>query len=145
MAAFCTLVGLSCCLPFCLPPLKWVVSALLPAGAGPTEAMRDGGKYTMRCHATGTIASSGKRIECTGTFKALNQDPGYKGTALLSATTALCVLDLAKGALWRAAQLPAGGVLTPVSATGGYLAARLRAEGLEISTATSSGGVTVST
>jgi len=99
-------------------PARPLVSRLLPApGEGPSEKTRRNGYFRMRIH---TRTSSGERyvarVEAHG-------DPGYQATAVMLGESALC-LALDGGRLPGRA-----GVLTPATAMGSVLAARLRSAG----------------
>lgn len=99
-------------------PSRALLSRLLPApGHGPGEKTRRTGYFRIQIH---TRTSAGLRylamIEAQG-------DPGYAATSVMLGETALC-LALDKD------QLPArAGVLTPATAMGAALTARLRAAG----------------
>jgi short subunit dehydrogenase-like uncharacterized protein len=96
---------------------------LLPApGQGPGEKTRRTGYFRIQIH---TRTSAGARylatIEAQG-------DPGYAATSVMLGETALCL------ALDRN-QLPdRAGVLTPATAMGAALAARLRSAGHTLAT-----------
>ncbi|MFG1608640.1 saccharopine dehydrogenase family protein [Actinoplanes sp. NPDC049265] len=106
-----------------LPPTRFVLDRVLPKpGTGPDEKTRRTGHFTMDIFTTTT---SGARYRSR--FRAKG-DPGYAATAVLLGESALTlVLDRD--------QLPPveGGVLTPATALGDALVARLRAAGVEIS------------
>ena len=99
-------------------PSRAMLGPLLPApGQGPSEKTRRTGFFRMQIH---TCTSAGARY--LGTIEARG-DPGYAATAVMLGETALCL------ALDRD-QLPDGaGVLTPATAMGAALAARLRSAG----------------
>ena len=126
-----------------LPPVRWLLTWLVPSGFGPSLSMQNHGKWRAEVVAEG---SAGGRA--WGEALALRQDPGYKSTAMMVAQTALSVLDVSRteGALaattsssgiafsssspyartWRG-----GGVLTPASACGAkLLAERFEKHGL---------------
>jgi short subunit dehydrogenase-like uncharacterized protein len=105
-----------------LPPTRFVLDRLLPKpGQGPSERSRREGHFTCDFFTTTT---TGARY--TARFRAKG-DPGYAATAVMLGESALAlVLD-------RDALPPSeGGVLTPATAIGDALVARLRAAGLEI-------------
>ena len=99
-------------------PARPLLSRLLPApGEGPSEKTRRTGYFRMRIH---TRTSSGERyvarVEATG-------DPGYQATAVMLGESALCLA-------FDTGRLPGrAGVLTPATAMGSVLAARLRSAG----------------
>jgi short subunit dehydrogenase-like uncharacterized protein len=104
-------------------PSRALLSRLLPApGHGPGEKTRRSGYFRIQIH---TRTSAGARylaaIEAQG-------DPGYAATSVMLGETALCL------ALDRD-QLPdAAGVLTPATAMGAALAARLSSAGHTLDT-----------
>ncbi|MGD0066323.1 MAG: saccharopine dehydrogenase NADP-binding domain-containing protein [Streptosporangiaceae bacterium] len=104
-------------------PSRAMLSQLLPApGQGPGEKTRRTGYFRIQIH---TRTSAGARylatIEAQG-------DPGYAATSVMLGETALCL------ALDRN-QLPdRAGVLTPATAMGAALAARLRSAGHTLAT-----------
>jgi short subunit dehydrogenase-like uncharacterized protein len=105
-------VGLS------VPPLRAVLDRALPSpGEGPSERQRDRGFFRIEIHAR---TSSGARYVCR---VAAQGDPGYKATAVMFAESALCL------ALDDERLPPRAGVLTPATAMGGALSARLRRAG----------------
>ena len=99
-------------------PSRALLGQLLPApGRGPGERTRRTGFFRMQIH---TRTSAGARY--VGTIAARG-DPGYAATSVMLGETGLCL------ALDRD-QLPdRAGVLTPATAMGAALAARLRAAG----------------
>jgi len=104
-------------------PSRALLSQLLPApGQGPGEKTRRTGYFRIQIH---TRTSAGVRylgmVEAQG-------DPGYAATSVMLGETALC-LALDKD------QLPdRAGVLTPATAMGAALAARLRSAGHTLAT-----------
>ena len=99
-------------------PSRAVLSRLLPApGRGPGERTRRTGYFRIQID---TRTSAGARY--LGTVEAQG-DPGYAATSVMLGETALCLaLD--------GDQLPdRAGVLTPATAMGAALAARLRSAG----------------
>jgi len=105
-----------------LPPTRFVLDRLLPKpGQGPDERSRREGHFTFDFFATTTTGVRySARVRAKG-------DPGYAATAVMLGESALAlVLD-------RDALPPSeGGVLTPATALGDALVARLRAAGFEI-------------
>jgi short subunit dehydrogenase-like uncharacterized protein len=99
-------------------PSRAVLSKLLPSpGQGPGERTRRTGYFRIQIH---TRTSAGARY--LGTIEAQG-DPGYAATSVMLGEAALCL------ALDRE-QLPdRAGVLTPATAMGAALAARLRSAG----------------
>ena len=99
-------------------PSRALLGRLLPApGQGPSEKTRRTGYFRLLLH---TRTSAGARY--LGTVEA-HGDPGYAATSVMLGETALCL------ALDRD-QLPdRAGVLTPATAMGAALAARLRSAG----------------
>jgi short subunit dehydrogenase-like uncharacterized protein len=97
-------------------PLRRLIERRLPApGEGPTPEQRARGHFTMRLLAEGDgVALRGEVSD--------RRDPGYGSTAVMLAESALC--------LARDPHDGPGGVLTPASAMGAALLARLRAAGL---------------
>ena len=104
-------------------PSRALLSRLLPApGHGPGEKTRRTGYFRIQIH---TRTSAGLRY--LGTIEAQG-DPGYAATSVMLGETALCL------ALDRD-QLPdRAGVLTPATAMGAALAARLRSAGHTLDT-----------
>jgi short subunit dehydrogenase-like uncharacterized protein len=104
-------------------PSRALLSQLLPApGQGPGEKTRRTGYFRIQIH---TRTSAGVRY--LGTVEAQG-DPGYAATSVILGETALC-LALDKD------QLPdRAGVLTPATAMGAALAARLRSAGHTLAT-----------
>ena len=104
-------------------PSRALLGRLLPApGQGPGEKTRRSGYFRIQIH---TRTSAGVQylaaIEARG-------DPGYAATSVMLGEAALC-LALDRG------QLPArAGVLTPATAMGATLAARLRSAGHTLAT-----------
>jgi len=104
-------------------PSRALLGRLLPApGQGPGEKTRRTGYFRIQIH---TRTSAGARY--LGTIEARG-DPGYAATSVMLGETALCLaLD--------EDQLPGrAGVLTPATAMGAALAARLRAAGHTLAT-----------
>ena len=104
-------------------PSRAVLSRLLPApGRGPGERTRRTGYFRIQID---TRTSAGARY--LGTVEAQG-DPGYAATSVMLGETALCLaLD--------GDQLPdRAGVLTPATAMGAALAARLRSAGHTLAT-----------
>ena len=104
-------------------PSRALLSRLLPApGQGPGEKTRRTGYFRIQIH---TRTSAGLRY--LGTIEAQG-DPGYAATSVMLGETALCL------ALDRD-QLPGrAGVLTPATAMGAALTARLRSAGHTLAT-----------
>jgi short subunit dehydrogenase-like uncharacterized protein len=104
-------------------PSRAMLAQLLPApGQGPGERTRRTGFFRIQIH---TRTSAGARY--VGTIGARG-DPGYAATSVMLGETALCL------ALDRD-QLPdRAGVLTPATAMGAALAARLRSAGHTLAT-----------
>jgi len=104
-------------------PARALLGRLLPApGEGPSEKARRTGYFRIQIHAR---TSSGVRylakIEAQG-------DPGYAATAVMLGESALCL------ALDRDRLPDRAGVLTPATAMGAPLAARLNAAGQTLAT-----------
>jgi short subunit dehydrogenase-like uncharacterized protein len=100
-----------------------LLSQLLPApGQGPAERTRRTGYFRMQIH---TRTSSGARYLATIEARG---DPGYAATSVMLGETALCL------ALDRARLPGRVGVLTPATAMGAALAARLRSAGHTLAT-----------
>jgi short subunit dehydrogenase-like uncharacterized protein len=103
------------------PLTRGLVLKRLPApGQGPSEAQRRAGRVRMRLHGE---AEDGRRATV---LIAGQGDPGCAFTSVLMAESALC-LALDEGSLPERA-----GVLTPATALGGVLLARLRAAGVTL-------------
>ena len=99
-------------------PSRALLSQLLPApGQGPREKTRRTGFFRMQIH---TRTSAGARY--LGTIGAQG-DPGYAATSVMLGETALCL------ALDRDHLPDRAGVLTPATAMGAALTARLRSAG----------------
>jgi short subunit dehydrogenase-like uncharacterized protein len=104
-------------------PSRALLSQLLPApGRGPGEKTRRSGFFRMQIHAR---TSAGARY--LGTIGAQG-DPGYAATSVMLGETALCL------ALDRDHLPDRAGVLTPATAMGAALAARLRSAGHTLDT-----------
>jgi short subunit dehydrogenase-like uncharacterized protein len=104
-------------------PSRALLGQLLPApGQGPGEKTRRAGYFRIQIHARTTAGAP-----YLGTIEAQG-DPGYAATSVMLGETALCLaLDND--------QLPdRAGVLTPATAMGAALAARLRAAGHTLAT-----------
>jgi short subunit dehydrogenase-like uncharacterized protein len=104
-------------------PSRAMLARLLPSpGEGPGERVRRTGFFRIQIHAR---TSAGARY--LGAVEAQG-DPGYAATSVMLGETALCL------ALDRD-QLPGrAGVLTPATAMGATLAARLRSAGHTLTT-----------
>jgi short subunit dehydrogenase-like uncharacterized protein len=100
-----------------LPPTRMLLDRVLPdPGEGPSDEAREKGFFKLATH---TRTSGGARLLCEISAPG---DPGYKATAVMFGEAALA-LALDDG-------LPdAAGVLTPATALGDVLVARLRAAG----------------
>jgi short subunit dehydrogenase-like uncharacterized protein len=105
-----------------IPPTRFVLDRVLPKpGEGPSEKTMRNGHFTVDIFTTTT---TGARYRCR--FRAKG-DPGYAATAIMLGESALAL------AFDRDALPPSeGGVLTPATAIGDALVARLRAAGVEI-------------
>ena len=105
-------------------PLRRVAARFMPApGEGPSERAMDGGSF--RCELVGI----GERGTVQRGRIAGRGDPGNRATTIFVCESALALAQDAK-------RLPGGprfgGVLTPATALGSVLAARLRAAGMTI-------------
>lgn len=101
-------------------PTRAVLDRVLPApGQGPSQEQRARGAFTVQITA-GT--ESGARYRTT---VGAELDPGYDGTAVMLGQTALAL---------AAGEGTGSGVLTPASAVGAELTARLRAHGFTLDT-----------
>jgi short subunit dehydrogenase-like uncharacterized protein len=103
-------------------PSRAMLARLMPGpGQGPGERTRRTGYFRIQIH---TRTSAGARY--LGTVQAQG-DPGYAATSVMLGETALCLaLDT---------ELPdRAGVLTPATAMGAALAARLRSAGHTLAT-----------
>jgi short subunit dehydrogenase-like uncharacterized protein len=101
-------------------PTRALLDRVLPdPGSGPGEQTRARGWFRMDVSTTTTTGARYRAVV------AGPGDPGYAATAVMMGQSALCLaLD----------ELPDGsGVLTPATAMGDALVARLRAQGLELS------------
>ena len=98
--------------PLTRPVLGWF---LPKPGEGPSEQVRRGGRFRMEIR---TATTSGRRYLAVVGAQA---DPGYAGTAVMLAESALCLVE-DEGRLPQRA-----GVLTPATALGDVLVDRLRA------------------
>lgn len=99
-------------------PSRALLDKFLPApGEGPSEEARAKGFFEIDIH---TRTSSGRRYIC---HVAAQGDPGYAATSVMLGESALCL------ALDRDRLLPRAGILTPATAMGTALAARLREAG----------------
>lgn len=105
-------------------PTRRVLDRFLPKpGEGPDEKSREKGYFELQAF---TRTTTGKRYR---SVTAAQGDPGYKATAMMFGEAALTL------ALDRADLPERYGVLTPVSAMGDALVARLRAAGMTIEAA----------
>jgi short subunit dehydrogenase-like uncharacterized protein len=111
-------------------PSRAMLARLLPSpGQGPGERTRRTGYFRIQIHAR---TSAGARY--LGAVEAQG-DPGYAATSVMLGETALCL------ALDRD-QLPGrAGVLTPATAMGAALAARLRSAGHTLTTRQTTDGL----
>jgi short subunit dehydrogenase-like uncharacterized protein len=102
------------------PIRKQLEQRVLPApGEGPSREKIDAGGFEVRL-----VGRSGGREVARCKVRG-QRDPGYGATALMLAESALCLArDIPQG------DVPAG-VMTPASAMGSPLLARLRAAGME--------------
>lgn len=102
-----------------LPFTRWFLRRfVLPAqGQGPSEQLRESGFFRMKFWATGTDKNGAEQL-ITGGIDAFEGDPGYKQTAKMAAETAICLLE----------DRQRDGVLSPASALGDALQARLEAK-----------------
>ena len=105
-------------------PLRRIAARFMPApGEGPSERAMDGGSF--RCELVGI----GERGTVQRGRIAGRGDPGNRATTIFVCESALALAHDAK-------RLPGGprfgGVLTPATALGCVLAARLRAAGMTI-------------
>jgi short subunit dehydrogenase-like uncharacterized protein len=99
-------------------PARAVLDRVLPSpGEGPSEKQRERGFFRIETHAR---TSSGARYLCR---VAAQGDPGYKSTAVMFGESSLCL------ALDGEQLPPRAGVLTPATAMGDALVARLRSAG----------------
>jgi short subunit dehydrogenase-like uncharacterized protein len=95
-------------------PTRRLLDRVLPSpGEGPSEKVQRNGSFTMQIH---TRTSTGAKYVATVTGKG---DPGYAGTAVMLAESALAM------ALDGEALPSAGGVLTPATGIGRPLVDRL--------------------
>jgi short subunit dehydrogenase-like uncharacterized protein len=102
-------------------PTRRVLDRFLPKpGEGPDEKARDKGYFELQAF---TRTTTGKRYR---SVTAASGDPGYKATAMMFGEAALAL------ALDREDLPERYGVLTPVSAMGDALVARLRGAGMRI-------------
>lgn len=103
------------------PLTRPLLGLLLPSpGEGPSEEVRRRGCFRMEVR---TTTSSGRRYLAVVAAQA---DPGYAGTAVMLAESALCLVEDEK-------RLPArAGVLTPATAFGDVLVGRLRHRGFAL-------------
>ena len=102
-----------------LGPARALAKRFLPSpGEGPSRERRESGSFHVRI--LGKNASGEIVAVCNVTGQG---DPGYSGAAKMLVESALCL------SRDRAAE-PGGGVLTPASAMGDALVARLRAAGI---------------
>ncbi len=99
-------------------PTRAVLDRVLPSpGEGPSERARERGFFDIEIH---TQTSSGARYICRVSAQG---DPGYKATSVMLGESGLCL------ALDGDRLPPRAGVLTPATAMGDALAARLRRAG----------------
>ncbi len=103
-----------------LPPTRALLDRVLPKpGAGPSPKAQAAGHFRVEIT---TQTSTGARYVATVAAKG---DPGYAATAVMLGESALC--------LGTDELASPGGVTTPAVAMGSLLAARLRAQGFELS------------
>ncbi|WP_228488934.1 hypothetical protein [Raineyella fluvialis] len=98
-------------------PTRTILDHVLPRpGQGPSAARRAAGRFRMEITAD---TSTGARYR---TVVGADHDPGYDGTAIMLAESALCLA-------FDAPRLPRrSGVLTPATALGDVLVERLQAQ-----------------
>ncbi|KAI8844432.1 Saccharopine dehydrogenase-domain-containing protein [Chytriomyces cf. hyalinus JEL632] len=115
-----------------LPPVRWLVKKLVPAGSGPSVKACENGRVESRFVA---IAEDGTKA--FGIFK-MEKDAGYAGTAILLSESAIClaldeaVLEGNKAEDVGPFGVLEGGVLTAASAMGMVIVRRLRAQGIQL-------------
>ena len=104
-----------------LKPARLVLDRVLPSpGEGPSPKAQETGHFRTRTH---TVTTTGVHYVAT---VAAQGDPGYKATAVMLSEAALALA-------LEHDRLPArAGVLTPATAIGSVLAARLRAAGFTV-------------
>lgn len=108
-------------------PTRKVLAKRLPQpGQGPSKADREAGFFVSRLIGKGT-AADGRAVEIRGRVEG-KKDPGYGETAKMLGESALCL------ALDGADLDSPGGILTPASAMGDRLLARLREAGMVFKT-----------
>ncbi|HYO85683.1 MAG TPA: saccharopine dehydrogenase NADP-binding domain-containing protein [Dermatophilaceae bacterium] len=122
VAAFALTAGMSAMVTgMGLPPVRWVLDRVLPSpGEGPSEETMATGLFQLEIWAD---TSTGARYR---TRVGAARDPGYGGTAVMLAQSALCL------AVDEVTSPP--GVLTPATAMGFLLIDRLRAQGFTFDT-----------
>ncbi|MBC2638359.1 MULTISPECIES: trans-acting enoyl reductase family protein [unclassified Rhodococcus (in: high G+C Gram-positive bacteria)] len=105
-----------------IPPTRYLLDRVLPSpGDGPSEDAQRKGHFTIDLYTTtSTGAHYTSRVKAKG-------DPGYSATAVMLGESALSLV------LGGDALPDAAGVLTPATALGDVLVARLRDAGFEIS------------
>ncbi|KAI8853938.1 saccharopine dehydrogenase [Chytridium lagenaria] len=139
-------IGMTLVMPMVfLPPVRWLLKKLVPQGTGPSEEMMKNGFFTVKL--VGEAEDGPDRnifiipetqSKAIATFHG-NADPGYRGTALMLAESALCFVlqkgDLIAGDSKVVGSFPPlkGGVLTTATAFGLVLAERLRKAGFTLS------------
>jgi len=127
VVAFIQSIGLMLFTLFAYYPLtRGVLQKVVPKpGEGPSKEARDKGKFRLLfCAKSAVDDKSQAPTVIKGAVSCLNADPGYKGTAIMLAETALCLaLDQHK--------LPERfGSLTPATACGSVLISRLNQAGI---------------
>ena len=108
-----------------LPPTRWLLDKVLPApGEGPSTEQRAQGRFRV---AVEGVTVDGRHYRTT---VGAEHDPGYDGTAVMLGESGL--------ALAAADRLGPAGVITPMVALGDVLPDRLRAQGFEVRTISTS-------
>ncbi|KAI8820686.1 Saccharopine dehydrogenase-domain-containing protein [Fimicolochytrium jonesii] len=123
-----------------IPPFQWTANwaanKFIPAGSGPTKEQRDNGYFKVKL--IGDEATEGGLKAVANVVG--HQDPGYAGTSLMLAESALClVLDrghlASKEHTGQFAGKVKGGIATAASSMGLALVNRLRKAGMEFDVA----------
>jgi short subunit dehydrogenase-like uncharacterized protein len=99
------------------PPTRRLVARFLPApGEGPNQHQRENGRFRIAIDGTGDDGSTARVLVSA------DRDPGYGATSIMLGQSALC---LAQDTLPERA-----GFLTPATAMGDVLLARMRASNI---------------
>ena len=109
-----------------LPPFRWLLSKIFPAGSGPSKEKRLNGSFKIKLFGE-AIDENGEKISAIVDVEGKG-DPGYGETAKMVSESALCLALNRKDCHDQGGFK--GGVVTPAASMGNVLIERLRAAGM---------------